>query len=67
MNDCCYLHFRRNFGEIEVDIFFERFEFDYKRDVANADLDDVQLELGEEEPKPEPKQDTVRLKVSLLP
>ena len=67
LNDCCYLHFRRNFGEIEVDIFFERFEFDYKRDVANADLDDVQLELGEEEPKPEPKQETVRLKASLLP
>ena len=63
----CYLHFRRNFGEIEVDIFFERFEFDYKRDVANADLEDVQLELGEEEPKPEPKQEPVRLQSSLSP
>ena len=46
-----------------MDIFFERFEFDYKRDVANADLEDVQLELGEEEPKQEP----VRLQSSLSP
>ena len=48
--------FRKNFGEIEVDLFFEKFEFDYHREVANADLNDVKLQWNEEEPDVEEAQ-----------
>ena len=42
---------RHNFGEIEVDIFFENFEWDYKRDVANADINEIELELEDVDPE----------------
>ena len=42
---------KRNFGEIEVEIFFERFEFDYKKDALN--VDEVQLELEDVTVDPE--------------
>lgn len=40
---------KKNFAEIEVEIFFEKFEFDYKQDVLNTD--DVKLDF--EEPQEE--------------
>ena len=40
-----------NFADIEVDIFFEKFEFDYKQDVLNTD--DVKLDFDLEEPAEE--------------
>jgi len=42
---------KHNFGEIEVDIFFENFEWDYKRDVANADINEIELELEDVDPE----------------
>ena len=39
---------KRNFGDMEVDIFFERFEFDMKQDMLNLDIDEVKLTLDDE-------------------
>ena len=39
---------KRNFGDMEVDIFFERFEFDLKQDMLNLDIDNVKLTLDDE-------------------
>ena len=36
---------KRNFGDMEVEIFFERFEFDMKQDMLNLDIDEVKLTL----------------------
>ena len=42
--------FRKNFGDIEVDIFFEKYDFDYKRSLANAlAADDINLEMKDED------------------
>ena len=44
-----FLIFRKNFGDIEVDIFFDKYDFDYKRSVAAAlAADDVTLELKDD-------------------
>merc|ERR1712156_491937 len=41
---------RKNFGDIEVDIFFEKYDFDYKRSLANAlAADDITLEMKDED------------------
>ena len=46
------LVYRKDFGDIEVDIFFDKYDFDYKRSVANAvAAEDVTLDLKEEEEK----------------
>ena len=39
---------KRNFGDMEFDIFFERFEFDMKQDMLNLDIDEVKLTLDDE-------------------
>ena len=39
---------KRNFGDMEVEIFFERFEFDLKQDMLNLDIDNVKLTLDGE-------------------
>ena len=39
---------KRNFGDMEVEIFFERFEFDQKQDMLNLDIDEVELTLDDE-------------------
>ena len=41
--------FRKNFGDIEVEIFFDKYDFDYKRSVAAAlHTDDLDLQLSDE-------------------
>ena len=39
---------KRNFGDMEVEIFFERFEFDMKHDMLNLDIDEVELTLDDD-------------------
>ena len=39
---------KRNFGDMEVEIFFERFEFDQKQDMLNLDIDEVKLTLDDD-------------------
>ena len=39
---------RRNFGDIEVEIFFDKFEWDYKRDVYNSDNASVKKDNEEQ-------------------
>ncbi len=39
---------KRNFGDMEVEIFFERFEFDQKQDMLNLDVDEVKLTLDDD-------------------
>ena len=39
---------KKNFGDMEVEIFFERFEFDQKQDMLNLDIDEVKLTLDDD-------------------
>lgn len=49
MHSSFFIIFRKNFGDIEVDIFFDKYDFDYKRSVAAAlAADDVTLELKDD-------------------
>ena len=52
---------KRNFGDMEVDIFFERFEFDLKQDMLNLDIDNVKLTLDDEITE-NPEKDHVKVK-----
>ena len=48
---------KKNFGDMEVEIFFERFEFDKKQDMLNLDIDEVKLTLDDDiivDPEKEP-------------
>ena len=53
---------RRNFGDMEVEIFFEKFEWDYKREVYNSNHDH---EVDNEEDDFNPDNDE-KIKVWLL-
>ena len=39
---------KRNFGDMEVEIFFERFEFDIKQEMLNLDINEVELTLDDD-------------------
>ena len=52
---------KRNFGDMEVEIFFERFEFDMKQDMLNLDIDEVKLTLDDEITE-NPEKDHVKVK-----
>ena len=39
---------KKNFGDMEVEIFFERFEFDQKQDMLNLNIDEVKLTLDDD-------------------
>ena len=59
---------KRNFGDMEVEIFFERFEFDMKQEMLSLDIDEVKITWDGDgdiivDPEKDPEKDPAKVEL----